>query len=148
MHKNLVWLCFLSLVTGAVGWVTIKAFYLIYLYTSLNAAAPADHIDWGVQQLSEDRFAMKADYTFEARDKKYAGETLFKNDIFWNPWAAADAQTVYAQKDWTVWYSNGDPQYSSLEKNFPLKESISAGVLLILLLYFVGLGYYAATRKP
>lgn len=148
MHKNFVWLCFLSLATGAVGWFTLKALYMVYLYISLNATAPVEDLKWGVEQLSADQFVMKADYTFIAKEKQYSGETLFKDDIYWNPWVAEDALKVYSQKDWTVWYSSGNPQYSSLQKKFPLRECISAGVLWILLFYFLGLGYYVATRKP
>lgn len=147
MHKNFIWLCFLSLVTGAVGWITIKTLYLVYLYMSLNAEAPAENLKWGVAKLSEDQFVMKADYIFNAKDQQYSGTTLFKNDIYWNPWSAEDAIKVYAQKDWTVWYSSKNPQYSSLQKNFPFKECISVIILWVLLLYFFGLGYYVATRK-
>ena len=128
-------------------WITIKAIYLAYLYSSLNASTSIQEIKWTVEQLHEDRFVLKADYTFTVKDQQFSGETLFTNDVFWNPWTAQDALKVYDQKDWTVWYSGGNPQYSSLQKNFPLKECISAGVLWILMLYFFGLGYYVATRK-
>lgn len=147
MHKNYVWLCFLSLATGAVGWFTLKALYAVYLFVALDVSAPAENLKWKVAQLSEDQFVMKADYTFTRKEQKFSGETLFKNDVYWNPWAAEDALKVYSTKDWTAWYSSGNPQYSSLQKNFPLKECISAGVLWILLLYFFGLGYYVVTRN-
>lgn len=148
MHKNFIWLCFLSLITGGVGWITIKALYLVYLYMSLNTEAPAENLQWSVEQLSEDQFVTKANYNFKVKDQPYSGETLFKGDVYWNPSAAEDALKVYAQKDWSVWYSSRNPRYSSLQKNFPFKECISALVLWILLLYFFGLGYYVATRKP
>jgi hypothetical protein len=147
MHKNIVWLCFLSLVTGAVGWVTLKTFYLIYLYVSLDAQAPAENMKWVVERLQEDKYVMKADYTFKAKHKEYQGETLFLNDTFRNPWAGEDAMKVYSSKDWAAYYSSFNPQNSSLQRNFPLKESISSGVLWILLLYFAGVGYYVANRK-
>ncbi len=147
MHKNFLWLFFLSMIMGAVGWFTLKTLYLVYLYMSLNAEVPAENLKWGVEQLSEDQFVLRADYSFFARGKPYTGTTLFKNDIFWNPTVAEDALKVYDQKDWMVWYAKENPQYSSLQKNFPLKECISMGVLWILLLYFFGLGYYAAKKK-
>lgn len=147
MHKNIVWLCFLSLITGAVGWITLKALYLIYLYQSLNASVPAENLQWSVNQLSEDHFVPKASYTFMIDHHSYKGETSFKNDLYWNPGSAEDGLKVYANKEWTVWYSTGNPDYSSLQKNFPFKESISAIVLLILMFYFFGLGYYVAKRK-
>jgi hypothetical protein len=147
MHKNYVWLGFLAMIVGAVGWLTIKALYLFYLYYSLNAEGPVENLKWSVEQLSEDRFALKADYIFPVKDQKYTGSTLFNNDIFWNPWTADEALKVYAQKSWTVWYSSSAPQYSSLQKNFPIKEWASAGILWVLLLYFFGLGYYVANKK-
>lgn len=147
MHKNFIWLCFLSLIAGGVGWFTIKTLYMVYLYTSLNVAVPPDHLKWKVEQLSEDRFVPRADYSFNVKDKQYLGETLFENDMYWNQWTADEALKVYAQKDWIVWFSDHNPQYSSLQKNFPLKECISVGVLWVLLLYFLGLGYYVGSQK-
>lgn len=147
MHKNYAWLCFLSLLTGAVGWIILKTFYLIYLFISLDASAPIANIRWEVKQLNEEKFVLKADYNFKVNDQTFSGETEFRNDIYWNPWAAQDALKVYEQKDWEVWYASHNPSYSSLQKNFPLKESVSSGILLVILLYFFGLGYYVATRK-
>ncbi len=106
-----------------------------------------ENIKWQVEQLNEDRWIIKADYRFKIKNKEYRGETLFKNDLYWNSWAAESALKVYSQKDWMVWYSSSNPQYSSLQKNFPLKECISTGILWIILIYFFGLGYYVATRK-
>lgn len=147
MHKNFIWLCFLSLIMGAVGWFTLKTLYAVYLYMSLDAATPVESIKWQVDRLNEDRFAVKAEYMFRVKAQTYQGDTTFKNDIYWNPWTAEDALKVYSQKEWTVWYSSRDPHYSSLQKNFPLKESISAIILWVVFMYFLGLGYYVATRK-
>ncbi len=147
MHKNLVWLGFLAMVFGAVIWVTIKAIYMFYLYTSLNATVSAENLNWSIEQLSDERFAMKAHYIYEVEERAFNGETVFKNDIYRNPLAAEDALKVYSQKDWTAWYSVRNPQYSSLQKNFPLKEFLSATVLWIIMLYFFGLGYYAAQKR-
>lgn len=147
MHKNFVWLGFLSLITGAVGWFTLKTLYTIYLYTLLNVQVPAQDVTWSVEQLSSDQYVLKANYKYETKGEKQSGETLFKNDIFFNPWAAENSINVYASKDWVVWYSSYYPQYSSLQKNFPLKESISAIILWVIMFYFFGLGFYVAKRK-
>ena len=146
MHKNYIWLAFLALTTGAVGWYTIKALYLLYLYAALNAQAPADNVLWGVEQIKNEKFVLKARYNFVAKGEKYAGETLFKNDLYWNHWAAEESIKVYEQKDWVVWYASTNPQYSTLQKNFPLKECISSAILWTLLFYFFGLGYYTARK--
>lgn len=147
MHKNFVWLCFLSLVTGAVGWFTIKTLYSVYLYMLLNAETNAHQINWAVEKLSEDQFTLKANYSFEVKDQTFLGETLFNNDVYLNPYAAEESLKVYSSKDWTVWFSRFYPQYSSLQKNFPLKECISAVILWLIWLYFLGLGYYVTKRK-
>lgn len=147
MHKNRVWLGFLAMVIGAVGWYTIKTLYVLYLYSTLNASTTVDQIQWSVKQEKEDRFFVQAHYEFDVEKQKYSGETLFFNDVYWNSWAAEDAVKFYQNKEWQVWYSLNNPQHSSLQKNFPLKELISASVLWLLLVYFVGLGYYAAKKK-
>ena len=147
MHKNYVWLCFLSLITGAVGWYILKTLYAIYLYTLLTAQAPIEQISWGVEQIKEDQYVIRANYTFIVKNKEFEGKTLFTNDIHLNPDSAEASIKVYSSENWPVWFSSRDPRNSSLQKNFPLKESVSAGILWAILLYFYGLGYYVAKRK-
>ncbi|MBS4171191.1 hypothetical protein [Neochlamydia sp. AcF95] len=140
MHKNLLWLSFLSLAAGVVGWFTFRALYLTYFYLAFTASAPVENIQWAIVPLSEDRLVVKADYRFVVNDKEYHGKTLFKNDVFRNPWAAEEALKTYKGREQRAWYSPLDPQYSSLDQSFPFKENIYAVILWILLLYFIWIG--------
>lgn len=147
MHKNFLWICFLSLITGAVGWFTLKTLYAVYLYALLTGETTPESIEWKINQLHEDQFILSADYHFNINQHKYLGQTSFKSDRYWNLWAAEDALKVYSQKEWPVWYAKSNPEISTLQKSFPLKECISVAILWILMFYFFGLGYYVAKTK-
>ncbi|BBI18044.1 hypothetical protein [Neochlamydia sp. S13] len=144
MHKNLLWLSFLSLAAGVVGWFTFRALYLTCFYLAFTASAPIENIQWAIEPLSEDRVVVKADYRFTVNNKEYYGKTLFKNDAYRNPWAAEEALKAYKGRKQRVWYSPVHPQYSSLDQSFPFKENIYAIILWILLLYFFRIGWYVA----
>jgi hypothetical protein len=74
----------------------------------------------------------------------YSGASVLTDEPFRNRWGAQEAITQYAAKEWRVWFDHKDPDYSSLQKKFPLKECVSAIFLWGLLLYFLWLGFYVA----
>ena len=147
MHKNMVWIGFLALTAGFVGWITLKTLFLIYTYASLDSETKPEQTKWSVQELKEDRYFIKGSYSYKVDDEVLEGETVFKDDSFRNRYSAEESIKVYQNKDWQVYYFSLKPTISSLQKKFPLKESISSGVLWIILMYFVFLGIYAAKKQ-
>lgn len=142
MHKNYFWLIFLIAITMAVLWYTSKAAYNYYQYAAVNQSVWAKQVLWSIHHKSSDIYLLKADYTFLVDGKENTGSTIFSDPIFRNPWSAEDAIKRHTQHPWTVWHSTKDLTNSTLEHRFPWKELISAGVLWVLLAYFIGLGYY------
>lgn len=142
MHKNRFWLAFLIAIALVVAWYCGVALYKLYRYSKLTAQVSADSIQWGVKSLSDEQYIVKANYTFNVEGKEYRGETNFKDEVFMNAWAVEQTLPKYAQKVWKVWYQPGNFHHSTLQKKFPAKECYSAGAMLLLLLYFIWLGFY------
>lgn len=147
MHRNPYWLIFLTLIALVVAWYCGTALYRVYRYSRLTAQAPASHFHWGTQALSDNQYIIDATYEYTVDGINYPGETRFKDDIFMNNWAAEQSIPKYAYRKWNAWYQPGNFSHSTLQKTFPSKECYSAGAMLVLLLYFVGLGFYVTRTK-
>lgn len=148
LHKNKVWLCFLSIIFLITCAYTGKTLYKLYDYMSLSSLTHSKSIEWSVNAETEDLYLPAARYAFEAKGKVYEGEMLFSQEAYRNPWAAEESLKNLAATYHSVWFSPSDPAHSSLQKKFPLKESIYAGVLWALSVYFFWLGAYVAKVHP
>lgn len=144
MHKNPIWLCFLTLVLLMTLVYTGKMTTIFYHYLQLSSETEVAAIAWSVKTEAEDEFVPQAKYTFAANGQFYSGSTLFHDDAVNNPMGAEESLKALTGKDHRVWYSPKNPQMSSLQKNFPLKESVYTAILWGLLIYFFWLGVYVA----
>jgi hypothetical protein len=155
IHKNSLFLGFLGLLAAAASIYSAIALYKYYRYAVLDSQAPAQSIEWSIKVdkkkwplslLFEDNYRLLAMYSFSVEGKAMKGSTSFKENYL-NSWAAEQAIKKNEQKNWIVWYQSGKVNHSTLQKNFPLKECVSAGVLWALLLYFIWLGFYVANYR-
>ena len=115
----------------------------LYTYRVLTAQTKAQSVQWAVVELSDERYVLQGNYIFRVDGIEHAGSTTFDHP-YRNAWAANKAMPEYANKQWEVWYSPKNLLYSSLQKNFPLKECVSAIILWGLLVYFIGLKLYCS----
>ena len=88
------------------------------------------------------RVTYLAHYTYTANGLTHNGETEFYNQVYRNKWVAEDDLAAYPQKTWKVWYDPSHPERSTLQKNLPVKESLSTLLLLTILGYLIALGNY------
>lgn len=142
MHKNPIWLCFLSLVILLTVGYTGKTLWEVYGYLQLSSSTDASATAWSVRKEEEGVFVPVAKYTYSIRGTFYKGETSFLSETANNSLAAEDVVQELATKMRTVWFSPKHPEYSSLEKKLPLKACIYAGILWALCVYFFWLGIY------
>ncbi len=145
MHKNIYWLFFLAVLGLCVLYYTMAAYSKIYNYTRLKASAPAKTVQGKLQVLSADEDAVWLTYDFTAG--KVVAKGKQEIGVLPNTPAAERAMEDYLKKDWIVWYDPADLTFSSLKKEFPLKELISALLLWGIYLYFVGVGIYVKLRR-
>jgi hypothetical protein len=130
-----------------VAWFTIVAIYQIYLYARLNGHVETKDVQWSIKEISDESYLLKAHYTFFANNKLYSGESVLLGPHFRNVYAAEKGLSENASHPWIVWFSLANPEYSSLQKNFPVKECLSSLLLWGLLIYFFGLARYVQKLK-
>lgn len=145
---NTYWWIFLAVVAAALLWKGGDALYQLYGYYRLNAHTEAKIREWSVEKLSEERFVPKAHYQFEVDRMLFSNSYLFRHLHSLNLWAAEQEIKKLSQEKFQAWYSRANPQVSALQKNFPLKECLTAAFLAALLVYFVWLGHYVTRYEP
>jgi hypothetical protein len=147
MHKNYLWQAFIAVVFATTLWYTAVAIYSYYSYSHLKAQTTPSAMDWDIEEKSDEDYVVKAIYRFEFQNKSYPGNTSFTDTPYRNHWAAEQAAKEISKKDWKIWFDPQNPHHSSLQKEFPFKECISAAFLWGLVLYFLWLGFYVAKFK-
>jgi hypothetical protein len=142
MSSNRYWQILIGLLTIITAWFAFSSLYLIYHYVRLSEHTMPTDIQWSVQEISDERFLLNGRYDFKVNDKNYSGETLITSPYYLNNWAAEQGINDFKNLKWKVWFASNNPEYSSLQKNFPFKEGLSTLLLAAVLAYFVGLKYY------
>jgi hypothetical protein len=138
MGKNLyrLWVVLL-VVTGAIAlWFSCSAAVASWKFVRLNAMAPAKVLHWEVKSLSSSRFAIAADYQFEVDGAIWSGKTVFEHPQFLNRYAAENQIRQLKSNSWETWYKKGNPEISSLEREFPQKSCLQALLTLGVFSYF------------
>jgi hypothetical protein len=125
----------------AIWYGGIAAFKVVH-YIRLDAESPATHIHWTVRDLDTDQYVLEGEYTFQSNGKEYAGKSIIERPYYRNIWAAVQAIKEQTNTQWFISYSSINPNFSSLQKSFPLRECLSFLFLCGLLAYFVFLNYY------
>lgn len=146
MHKNILWRAFIAFIFIATLWYTVIAVYRYHNYKSLNAQVDVTAIQWHAIEESPESFTIQANYRYTFNGNTYTGSSAW-DSVYRNDWAAQEDIADFSKKRWKVWIDPGNPDHSSLQKKFPLKECISSVVLWGIFLYFLSLGFYVAKIK-
>jgi len=147
MHSNLIWRAFLCVLFMITLWYSGVAVYRYYSYIRLDEQTFASSVEWRVKELAGDEYILAAAYSYQVDHEPYSGHYDWVDDIYRNEYAAEQQLQEFSSQKWRVWVDSNSPSYSSLQKNIPFKECISAMVLWGILLYFLWLGYYIAKFK-
>lgn len=145
LPKKGVWGAFFLLSSAISLWFCVQASLLLVPYWRLSEEAHGYVDNFSIQELSPEKYAVKAFYHYQVGDLTYQGETTFKAPIFLNREAAEQhIQKHWHENKWGVWYSPQKPSYSSLQKLFPFKALFNAVLSVGVLFYFVWLRSYVA----
>ncbi len=146
MYRKAIWILFILVVALVAIWFIIRASYDLYDYLQLNVRAEVAVDRWQVQEIKSDQFAVVAHYVYAYQGKNYMGQGQV-GGIYPNPWAANEAKTRFAKQKWSAWLDPGHPDKSVIEKYFPIKRTLSAAVLLLLVFYFFILAVYMRFKE-
>lgn len=146
IHRNPFFIGLISFVAIVAIGYTLVFGWKYYHYIILNKTTHAITINGSVIRESEDNYQLQISYSFLADNHERNGSTRLR-EVYRNEWAANEALKRELDPLHPVWYQNSNPDHSTLQKVFPLKECISTVVLWLLLIYFVWLGFYVATYR-
>lgn len=147
MHNNAIYRAFLLTIMLVTFWYSGVAVYRYYNYARLTAQTQLTSSVWKVHEVAEDEFYLEAFYTFSTGQKTYEGSTSWPGEFYRNSWGAEKDIPYFQKHRRVVWFSPSNPHHSSLQKKFPLKESVSAILLWGLLFYFIWIGFYVSKFK-
>lgn len=107
-------------------------------YFSLKNGSAAQIIQWEIVEI-KNRYALKADYTFECQKKNCTGSFTLNPPHYLNEMAALEALKMKAKESWTAWHNPKNPQVSALQKDFPTGLLIRTLICFGVLIYFLNL---------
>lgn len=144
MQKQTVWLALVATLTLIVLWYSGIFLYRYYHYMRLSGKAPAKEMAWTVEPRTDEQYLLKANYSFVSNGQTFTGSSVIEDRGFWNEYAAQKGIEDVSKKKWIIWFNPSNPAHSSLQKNFPLKECVSAVIMWAIVFYFLWLGYYSS----
>lgn len=142
MHSNKVWLTFLALISLVVIWFCFGAVSKLTYYYSLDTKISVNTIEWSIEEVDEDDYLLKADYTYTFEGNNFNKSLTLSHPVYPNSYAADYAKKEKERMQWSAYFSKKRPKASTLFRTFPMKSTLSALALLALWLYFVWLGIY------
>ncbi len=140
MNRNSYWFSYILLMLIVVLSYTGFTFFKIYEYSRLTQEVTPHSIHWAINKIAEDDYTLESVYGFLWNNKNYNGNTS-EGIHYLNAWASQEALERINQKTFTVWFDPHEPSFSTLDRSFPLKYAIYAGLLWLLFIYFIWLGY-------
>lgn len=120
-----------------ISFMTIKD---IYTYFLLNQKTTGEFIGFDVID-SKNKCRALIKYSFKINDKIFKSYSSTK-DNFLNHYTLQDYIKELPQENLTIWFNKKNPNISSIEKNFPIKNCIYLVVTLLIFAYFLVLKFY------
>lgn len=149
MVRNGIWVAFLLIVVGLSIWFVVKAGCDLIAYYQYNTMVSANIETWETRAVDADQYGIYADFSYEYEGKNYRSEGFIKKS-YPNLWAAKAAQQdleKIQKSEWNVWINPNAPENAVFGRQFPYKATLSAVVLIGLVIYFICLGLYAGVRS-
>ena len=146
MHKNIYWWGFVILFASVTLAYAVSTTVRLYHYYGLTDVTEGKVNEWTAERIGDDKYALKAHYSYTLNGKAYHGTDLEKWPIYRNAASAEKAANVKPALH-EVWYRAKKPSASSLEKKFPTREVVYTAALLLTFIYLLSLGVYIARRN-
>jgi hypothetical protein len=116
---------------------TCKSANQLYCYNRLQSQQLCRVKKWDIKKNSDNKYSLIAYYNFKTDKKNYDGKTEFFSHIYLNHSAAFDSLKILSKKKWQVWYSQKNPNISSIEKKLPYKNLTYTVMNIGIFFYFI-----------
>ncbi|HSX12291.1 MAG TPA: hypothetical protein VLF61_02245 [Rhabdochlamydiaceae bacterium] len=129
---RIVFICAAALCLWRIGLAVNAAWH----YWRLNTPISVTVNSWDIAQVGSSEYALIASFSYEFEGQRYENKIMFDKPYHLNRYAAQAEIKKWSQKSWTGWLDAKNPQFSSLEKQFPYLTIFYAFISLGVLLYF------------
>lgn len=147
MIRNRLWIAFLALFGVITAVFTAIAMYKLADYYRTPAATVATASRWSTDKIGGDRFALRVRYQYRIGEKEFEGEDQIKWPTFRSTAAASAAIQELEKVSPRVWYRPASPHASTVQRKFPSRPCVHAGLLLGTMAYLLILGAYIARQS-
>lgn len=144
MKRNVLWLIIVFLPFILFYLMSFKTVKEIYAYISLNQKTKSFIENFEIKNDERHRHKVYVSYTFQAKDKIFKNKS-FRGKSFLNHLNANDYAVKLSKNDFYIWYNKNNPNISSCEKTFPIKNCVYVFVSFLIVIYFFALKYYVYT---
>ncbi len=132
----------LFLAVGALAlWRAMTATLGLWEYYRYGPEVTAQVVHWELLPKGS-KYAIEATFTYDFRGTSYTTRAVLAKPYHLNRGSAEQYIQKMSGMNWTAWVDADKPQYATLEKHFPLKETVYAVCLLGILLYFVYIRFH------
>ena len=141
MYRNPFWLIFLGIIGIATLGYSINTLSKAYDYIRLDISTPIHSIEWSVDPIDGEDFAIKAKYAYVVKNTLYEGNDT-RDEHYLNALTAQENISRLSKTTNTIWIDSAEPSFSALQSHFPFQQSISTLFLWTIWIYFFWLGHY------
>lgn len=146
MRKTSYLVAFVLILVGCALWMIIGASSQLRSYFRLSAEVPGELVELEVEEVKKDRYRLQAHYTYTFRETPYVSKN-FIGKSYPNPYAAHQVKKNFEELSIPVWLNPNKPTETTLEHHFPTKVVFSSILLILIVLYFLGLGRYVQSKN-
>jgi hypothetical protein len=146
LHRNPIWIAFFALVVLIALFFLFKAGAGVVSYYSYSKSAEAVIKKIEVVEQDPGKFILWARYSFVHEGSEIEGEGLVGGP-YYNKFVAEQKASKLDGVSLRVWFKPKNPQIATFSRVFPIKQLISAAVLVLIAVYFFILGKYVGKRR-
>lgn len=141
MKHKMSWLIALLLPVIIFFLYAYKTINEINIYLLLNDYIKANFERCEIKNDKRNKCDVVAFYHFKIDDKIFTNRYLFKKK-FLNSITAKEYIENFSKNDLTIWFNTKNPNISSIEKKFPIKNCVYITIVFAVFIYFLILKYY------
>jgi hypothetical protein len=142
-----IWIWSLLFLFGVTIYYDTTAYRAVTEYNSYTKESPGVVTEYRVVNPFTDYYYLEVAYFYEYSGQKYRNQQRLEGMLFRNRFSAEEEGKKYVDQVVAVWVNEEAPATGMIERIFPLREAVYAGLLSVLTLYWFGLGLYIAKIK-
>jgi len=129
-------------ISGVGAWMGGVFLLKLHEYLRLSHSSPATIHGWKIEEVRPGKFAIHANFEFQAGEVKVAQQFRFPKPIYQNRHLAQDLIGAWGKTPWRAWYNPRHPEKASLQRKVPVKSGVYCAICFIIIIYLSLLKVY------